>query len=105
MAFMATDPVSASMTNLGRWLFGALVGFMTVLIRVINPAYPEGIMLAILFANLFAPLIDHFVVEANVRRLQKRMARLAAAGAPEPGADAEAEPGLAGGAQAREASS
>lgn len=72
MAFMATDPVSASMTNTGRWIFGFLVGFMTVLIRVINPAYPEGIMLAILFANLFAPLIDHFVVSANVWRQQRR---------------------------------
>jgi Na+-transporting NADH:ubiquinone oxidoreductase subunit B len=78
MAFMATDPVSASMTNTGRWIFGALIGFMTVLIRVINPAYPEGIMLAILFANLFAPLIDYFVMQANVRR---RKRRLAAAGA------------------------
>jgi Na+-transporting NADH:ubiquinone oxidoreductase subunit B len=74
MAFMATDPVSASMTNAGRWIFGALIGFMTVLIRVINPAYPEGIMLAILFANLFAPLIDHFVVQVNVRRRRRRLA-------------------------------
>jgi Na+-transporting NADH:ubiquinone oxidoreductase subunit B len=70
--FMATDPVSASMTNTGKWWFGALVGFMTVTIRVANPAFPEGIMLAILFANLFAPLIDHFVVQANVKR---RLAR------------------------------
>ncbi len=59
MVFMATDPVSASMTNQGRLVFGALIGVMTVLIRVVNPAFPEGIMLAILFANLFAPLIDH----------------------------------------------
>lgn len=72
MIFMATDPVSASMTNTGKWWFGALVGFMTVTIRVANPAFPEGIMLAILFANLFAPLIDHFVVQANVKR---RLAR------------------------------
>lgn len=72
MIFMATDPVSASMTNTGKWWFGALIGVMVVLIRVVNPAFPEGMMLAILFANLFAPLIDHFVVEANVKR---RLAR------------------------------
>ena len=68
MVFMATDPVSASMTNKGRWIFGFLIGFMTVLIRCINPAYPEGVMLAILFANIFAPLIDYFVVESNVKQ-------------------------------------
>ncbi|GAA5317210.1 MAG: NADH:ubiquinone reductase (Na(+)-transporting) subunit B [Candidatus Pelagadaptatus aseana] len=72
MIFMATDPVSSSMTNAGKWWFGGLVGFMTVLIRVVNPAFPEGIMLAILFANLFAPLIDHFVVQSNIKR---RLAR------------------------------
>ncbi|PID33858.1 MAG: NADH:ubiquinone reductase (Na(+)-transporting) subunit B [Thiotrichales bacterium] len=74
MIFMATDPVSASMTNLGRWYYGALIGFMTVLIRVVNPAFPEGIMLAILFSNIFAPLIDHFVVQSNVKRRLKRQA-------------------------------
>ncbi|MBZ9538549.1 NADH:ubiquinone reductase (Na(+)-transporting) subunit B [Modicisalibacter tunisiensis] len=74
MVFMATDPVSASMTDTGKWVFGALIGVMTVLIRVVNPAFPEGIMLAILFANLFAPLIDHFVVQANIKRRQKREA-------------------------------
>jgi Na+-transporting NADH:ubiquinone oxidoreductase subunit B len=68
MVYMATDPVSASMTNTGKWVFGALIGVMCVLIRVINPAFPEGMMLAILFANLFAPLIDWFVVRANVKR-------------------------------------
>ena len=68
MIFMATDPVSASMTNFGKYFFGALIGFMVVMIRVINPAFPEGMMLAILFANLFAPLIDHFVVQANIKR-------------------------------------
>ncbi len=68
MIFMATDPVSASMTNTGKFFFGALIGVMVVLIRVINPAFPEGMMLAILFANLFAPLIDHFVVQANIKR-------------------------------------
>ncbi|MEH6346796.1 MAG: NADH:ubiquinone reductase (Na(+)-transporting) subunit B [Bermanella sp.] len=72
MVFMATDPVSASMTNMGKYFFGALIGVMVVLIRVINPAFPEGMMLAVLFANLFAPLIDHFVVQANIKR---RMAR------------------------------
>lgn len=68
MMFMATDPVSASMTNTGKWIFGALIGFMVVMIRVANPAFPEGMMLAILFANLFAPLIDYFVVQANIKR-------------------------------------
>jgi Na+-transporting NADH:ubiquinone oxidoreductase subunit B len=72
MVFMATDPVSASMTNAGKWWFGALIGFMVVVIRVVNPAFPEGMMLAILFANLFAPLIDHFVVQGNIKR---RLAR------------------------------
>ena len=72
MVFMATDPVSASMTNAGRWIFGALIGFLTVVIRVLNPAYPEGIMLAILFANLTAPLIDWVVMQANIRRRRKR---------------------------------
>ncbi|KZZ15509.1 NADH:ubiquinone reductase (Na(+)-transporting) subunit B, partial [Oleiphilus sp. HI0080] len=73
MIFMATDPVSASMTNTGKWFYGALIGVMTVLIRVVNPAFPEGIMLAILFANLFAPYIDHLVVQANIKR---RLARV-----------------------------
>ena len=75
LVFMATDPVSASMTELGKWIYGFLIGFMTVLIRCINPAFPEGIMLAILFGNVFAPLIDWFVVQLNVRR---RVARYAA---------------------------
>jgi len=74
MIYMATDPVSASMTNTGKWYYGILIGVMTVLIRVVNPAFPEGIMLAILFANLFAPLIDWAVVQSNIKR---RMARLA----------------------------
>ena len=68
MIFMATDPVSASMTHMGKYFFGALIGFMVVMIRVINPAFPEGMMLAILFANLFSPLIDHFVVQSNIKR-------------------------------------
>ncbi|MFE8071502.1 NADH:ubiquinone reductase (Na(+)-transporting) subunit B [Marinobacteraceae bacterium S3BR75-40.1] len=73
MMFMATDPVSAAMTNTGKWAFGILIGVMTVLIRVVNPAFPEGVMLAILFANLFAPFIDHLVVQANIKR---RLARV-----------------------------
>ena len=72
MMFMATDPVSAAMTNTGKWFFGALVGVMAVMIRVLNPAFPEGMMLAILFANLFAPLIDYFVMQANIKRRAKR---------------------------------
>jgi Na+-transporting NADH:ubiquinone oxidoreductase subunit B len=72
MFFMATDPVSAAMTETGKFWFGVLVGVMVVLIRVVNPAFPEGMMLAILFANLFAPLIDHIVVQANIKR---RLAR------------------------------
>ncbi len=75
MVYMATDPVSASMTNTGRWWYGALIGVMCVLIRVVNPAFPEGMMLAILFANLFAPLIDWQVVQSNVKR---RLARVGA---------------------------
>lgn len=70
--FMATDPVSAAHTELGKWIYGFLIGVLTVLIRVVNPAYPEGIMLAILFMNVFAPLIDFYVVEANKKRRLKR---------------------------------
>jgi Na+-transporting NADH:ubiquinone oxidoreductase subunit B len=73
MVFMATDPVSAAMTDTGKWVYGLLIGAMTVLIRVLNPAFPEGIMLAILFGNIFAPLIDHFVIKANIKR---RLARV-----------------------------
>ena len=68
MMFMATDPVSASYTNKGKIFYGLLIGFMCVIIRVLNPAYPEGMMLAILFANLFAPLFDHLILERNIRR-------------------------------------
>lgn len=70
--FMATDPVTACQTNTGRWIYGLLIGFLTFVIRVINPAFPEGIMLAILFGNVFAPMIDYFVVRSNVKR---RLAR------------------------------
>ncbi len=68
LCFMVTEPVSASHTNVGRYFYGALIGFMVVMIRVLNPAFPEGMMLAILFANMFAPLIDYFVVQANIKR-------------------------------------
>lgn len=70
--FMATDPVTASVTNKGRYIFGALIGVMTILIRVVNPAFPEGIMLAILFGNIFAPIIDYFVMNANIKRRKVR---------------------------------
>lgn len=70
--FMATDPVSAAMTNTGRWIYGILIGIIGALIRVINPAYPEGWMLAILFMNAFAPTIDYFVVKANAQRRKAR---------------------------------
>jgi Na+-transporting NADH:ubiquinone oxidoreductase subunit B len=72
LVFMATDPVSAAMTSRGKLIYGALIGILTALIRVINPAFPEGIMLAILLANVFAPLIDYFVVQANIRKRQRR---------------------------------
>jgi len=72
--FMATDPVTACVTNQGRWVFGVLVGVLTVIIRVVNLAFPEGIMLAILFANIFAPTIDYFVIRGNVNRRLKRSA-------------------------------
>jgi Na+-transporting NADH:ubiquinone oxidoreductase subunit B len=70
--FMATDPVTAAHTETGKWIYGFLIGLFTVLIRVANPAYPEGIMLAILLMNVFAPLIDYFVVGANKARRLKR---------------------------------
>ena len=72
--FMATDPVSATMTNGGKWAYGLLIGIMTTLIRVVNPAFPEGVMLAILFGNVFAPVLDHFVVQANIKRRMLRTA-------------------------------
>ena len=72
IVYMATDPVSAAFTNVGKYIYGILIGFMAILIRVINPAFPEGIMLAILFGNVFAPLIDYYVVKANIRRRASR---------------------------------
>ena len=74
LAFMITEPVTASHTNVGRYIYGALIGMMAILIRVLNPAFPEGIMLAILFGNLFAPLIDYFVVRVNVARRARKNA-------------------------------
>ncbi|MDA0334323.1 MAG: NADH:ubiquinone reductase (Na(+)-transporting) subunit B [bacterium] len=72
--FMATDPVSAAFTNGGKWLYGTLIGVMTILIRVVNPAFPEGVMLAILFGNVFAPVLDYLFVQANIRRRALRTA-------------------------------
>jgi len=70
--YMATDPVTASQTNKGKWIYGFLIGFISILIRVFNPAYPEGVMLAILLMNVFAPTIDHYVVQGNVKKRLKR---------------------------------
>ena len=74
LVFMATDPVSASMTNTGKWIYGFLIGLMAILVRSLNPAFPEGVMLSILFGNCFAPLIDFYVVKANIKRRLKRTA-------------------------------
>jgi Na+-transporting NADH:ubiquinone oxidoreductase subunit B len=70
--FMATDPVSAAQTRRGKYIYGFLIGILAILIRVVNPAYPEGVMLAILLMNVFAPLIDHYVVESNIKKRLKR---------------------------------
>jgi Na+-transporting NADH:ubiquinone oxidoreductase subunit B len=74
LVFMATDPVTAAQTNTGKWIYGFLIGLLGILIRVVNPAYPEGMMLAILFMNVMAPTIDHFVVQSNIKRRLKRVA-------------------------------
>jgi len=71
--YMATDPVTASQTNKGKWIYGFLIGFISIMIRVFNPAYPEGVFLAILLMNVFAPTIDHYVIQANVKRRMKRL--------------------------------
>ncbi len=73
IVFMATDPVSAAQTTKGKWIYGFLIGFLAVMIRVFNPAYPEGIMLAILLMNVFAPVIDHYVIQSSVKRRKKRV--------------------------------
>ncbi len=70
--FMATDPVSAAQTNPGKWIYGFLIGMLAIIIRSLNPAYPEGMMLAILFMNLFAPFIDYWVVKGNIKRRLSR---------------------------------
>lgn len=72
VVFMATDPVSAAQTTKGKWIYGVLVGLFCILIRVFNPAYPEGVMLAILLMNVFAPTIDHYVIEANIKKRLNR---------------------------------
>ena len=72
IVFMATDPVTASQTNKGKWIYGFLIGVFCILIRVFNPAYPEGVFLAILLMNVFAPTIDHYIIEANIKRRRKR---------------------------------
>lgn len=71
--YMATDPVTASQTNKGKWIYGFLIGFISIMIRVFNPAYPEGVFLAILLMNVFAPTIDHYVIQGNVKRRMKRL--------------------------------
>jgi Na+-transporting NADH:ubiquinone oxidoreductase subunit B len=73
MVYMATDPVTAAQTNTGKLIYGFLIGLLAVLIRVFNPAYPEGMMLAILLMNVFAPLIDHYVIESNIKRRLSRV--------------------------------
>lgn len=73
IVFMATDPVSGAQTNKGKWIYGFFIGIFSIMIRVFNPAYPEGVMLAILLMNVFAPTIDHYVVEANIKRRKKRL--------------------------------
>ncbi len=70
--YMATDPVTAAQTEKGKWIYGFLIGFLAILIRVLNPAYPEGVMMAILLMNVFAPLIDHYIIEANIKKRLKR---------------------------------
>jgi Na+-transporting NADH:ubiquinone oxidoreductase subunit B len=72
---MAKDPVSAAQTLKGKWIYGILVGIFCIMIRVFNPAYPEGVMLAILLMNVFAPTIDHYVIEGNIKKRTKRWAK------------------------------
>ncbi len=91
MAFMATDPVTASSTTTGKWIYGFFIGFIGMIVRVINPAYPEGWMLAILFMNVFAPLIDHYVIESNMGRRARRVKESAGAVPVTPVAEAVAE--------------
>lgn len=78
IVFMATDPVTAAQTGMGKYIYGFLIGFLAIMIRVFNPAYPEGVMLAILFMNVMAPLIDHYVIQANIKKRKKRLATVTA---------------------------
>src|SRR5699024_1557877 len=73
LVFMATDPVTATQTNKGKWIYGFLIGLLAILVRVVNPAYPEGVMMAILFMNVFAPTIDYYVVQSNIKKRNKRL--------------------------------
>lgn len=73
ITYMATDPVSGAQTNKGKYWYGFLIGFFSIMIRVFNPAYPEGVFLAILLMNVFAPTIDHYVVQANIKNRMKRL--------------------------------
>ena len=73
IVYMATDPVTGSQTNTGKYWYGFFIGFISVMIRVFNPAYPEGVFLAILLMNVFAPTIDHYVIRANVKKRMKRL--------------------------------
>jgi len=76
MVFMATDPVSGAQTNTGKWIYGFLIGVFAILIRVVNPTLPEGVMMAILLMNVFAPTIDHYVIESNIKRRKKRLQKV-----------------------------
>jgi Na+-transporting NADH:ubiquinone oxidoreductase subunit B len=91
LVFMATDPVTAAQTNKGKWIYGFLIGFLAIMIRVFNPAYPEGMMLAILFMNVMAPLIDHYVVEANAKHRIKRAEALSSSVQQEEGTGTQQE--------------
>jgi len=79
MVFMATDPVTAAQTDTGKYIYGFFIGIFAIMIRIFNPAYPEGMMLAILFMNVMAPLIDHYVIQSNINRRAKRAVQMQAA--------------------------
>ncbi|MCK5637157.1 MAG: RnfABCDGE type electron transport complex subunit D, partial [Flavobacteriaceae bacterium] len=78
MVFMATDPVTAAQTTKGKWIYGFLIGVFAILIRIVNPTLPEGVMMAILLMNVFAPTIDHYVINGNVKRRKKRLQKVKA---------------------------
>ena len=73
VVFMATDPVTAAQTRKGKWIYGFLIGLLAILVRVFNPAYPEGVMLAILLMNVIAPTIDYYIIQANIKKRMKRL--------------------------------